>query len=71
MRKTHMEQIDEWADFVRNNPGGWKEMHTDFINSIFENHRRVYRKLVKTRQGKKKILQIYKIRNIDGFPDLK
>jgi len=66
-----MEQVEEWAEFVRNNPRRWKKIHTNFINSIFENHRRIYKKLLKTNKGKKKILQIYKIRNIDGFPNLK
>jgi hypothetical protein len=71
MRATHIDQIERWAEFVRQNPNKWKKIHTDFINSMFENQKRVYNELVKTEDDRKKIIMIYNIRNIDGFPSLK
>ena len=71
VRATHIDQIERWAEFVRQNPNKWKKIHADFINSMFENQKRVYNELVKTEDGRKKIIMIYNIRNIDGFPSLK
>ncbi|OGI15475.1 hypothetical protein A3K63_01435 [Candidatus Micrarchaeota archaeon RBG_16_49_10] len=71
MRETHLDQIERWAEFVRNNPEKWRKIHTDFINSIFQNHRRVYKELAKTSEGRRKLIEIYEIKNIDGFPSLK
>ena len=71
MRETHLDQVERWAEFVRNNPSKWKKIHTEFINSLFLNQQRVYRELSKTKEGKKKLIELYGIKNLDGYPSLK
>ncbi len=71
MRETHQDQIERWAEFVRNNPDKWRKIHTQFINSLFQNHQRVYKELSKTKEGRKKLIEIYDIKNLEGFPSLK
>ena len=34
--KTHMEQAERWACYVRDHPNGWKKIHTEFINALFK-----------------------------------
>lgn len=71
MRESHQDQIERWVEFVRNNPDKWKKIHTKFINSLFLNQQRVYRELSKTKEGKKKLIELYGIKNLDGYPSLK
>ena len=71
MRETHLDQVERWAEFVRNNPNKWKKIHTKFINSLFLNQQRVYKELSKTKEGKKKLIKLYGIKNLDGYPSLK
>lgn len=69
--KTHYEFIERWADFVRNNPNKWKAAHTEFINSQFEKSERFFKELIKTKDGKKKIIELFNIKNLNGYPSLK
>ena len=71
MRETHLDQVERWAEFVRNNPNKWKKIHVEFINSLFLNQQRVYKELSKTKEGKKKLIELYGIKNLDGYPSLK
>ncbi len=71
MRDSHIDQIEEWAEFVRQNPKKWREIHTGFINSIFINQKRIYKKLANTKEGKKAFIEFYEIKNIHGFSSLK
>ena len=71
MRASHLDQIERWAEFVRQNPSKWKKIHTKFINSLLENQKRVYNELVKSKAGREKIIRIYGIKNIAGFTSLK
>jgi hypothetical protein len=68
--KTHDDFIERWADFVRNNPDKWKAIHTEFINAQFEKSEQFYKNLAKTKEGKQKIIEIFKIKNIKGYPSL-
>ena len=62
MRETHEEQIERWAEFVRRNPKKWKALHSEFINSIFANQMRIYKKLSKTHEGRKRLNELYSIK---------
>lgn len=64
--KTHDEFIEKWANFVKNNPN-WKKQHTEFINSQFEKSERFIKNLIKEKNGRDKIINIYKIRNFNGY----
>ena len=63
-------QIERWAEYVKNNPTKWKKVHTGFINAQFEKQAGFLKRLVKTKNGKKKIIALYNIKNIDGFSGL-
>lgn len=68
--KTHMESVEKWAEFVRNNPGKWKKIHTEFINALFEKNEEFLKRLANQPNGKKKIIEIYNIKNVDGYKNL-
>ena len=44
--KTHMEQVERWALFVKNNPDKWKSKIKDFLDAQIIMSRRFYKKLV-------------------------
>ena len=60
MRTSHHDQIERWANFIRENPNKWKKIHTEFINSIFQKHEDFKERLLKTKGGKDKLIEIYK-----------
>ncbi len=65
--KSHLEQVQKWAAFVRENPTAWKKIHTPFINAIFEKNREFVQRLLKTPHGKEKLIARYKIKNKEGY----
>jgi len=68
---THMEQIERWAKFVRENDiSVWKKIHTEFIDALFEKNERFLRELAKTKEGKEKIIKIYRIKNVKCCKEL-
>jgi hypothetical protein len=67
----HMEYVDRWAQFVRDNPTTWKKIHTEFINAQFEKAYGFYERLKRTPGGKAKIIEIFGIMNLEGYPSLK
>ena len=67
---SHEDQIKRWVSFVKNHPSKWKKIHTEFINAQFEKAERMYQKLSKTKKGKEKIIKIFNIKNIKGYPSL-
>ena len=71
MRHEHMEQVERWAEFVRNNPGKWKKIHSEFINSIFQKHEQFRERILKTPHGKDKLAKLYNIKNKEGYNWLK
>ncbi|MFH1439702.1 MAG: hypothetical protein ABIG89_03990 [Candidatus Woesearchaeota archaeon] len=70
MRDLHLQSLEKWAHFVRNNPDKWKSIHTKFINAQFEKHREFLKRLLKLPDGEDKIIKLYNIKNISGYPNL-
>ena len=70
-RKSHLEQVERWARYVRDNPQKWKESHTTFINALFEKNEEVISKILNTKNGKEKIIRLYGIKNKEGYKDLR
>jgi len=66
-RESHKEQIERWAQFVRQNPDGWKKIHTKFINAIFEKHQQFINKMLETPLGKEKLDKLYGRKNKAGY----
>jgi hypothetical protein len=60
MRESHNEQVERWAEYVKNNPDKWKSRLKPFLDSQIIIARRFYKKLAETEQGKEKINELRK-----------
>lgn len=69
--QSHMEQVERWAHFVRENPTQWKKSHTEFINALFQKNEEVTKRILQQPNGKEKLIELYNIKNVDGFDWLK
>ncbi len=56
--KTHLEQIERWGKFVKENPDSWKKEHTQFIDAQIEKSWKFYERLKKTSGGDEKIRKL-------------
>ncbi len=70
-RKNHLEHIERWAQFVRENPTRWKKAHTEFINALIHKNEQILQKIVQLPHGKEKIIELYHIQNLEGYGWLK
>ncbi len=70
-RKLHRDFIERWAEFVRENPGKWKREHTEFIDAQFQKNEDFIKRLLKTKDGKKKVMEPYNVTNVKGYSFLK
>ena len=51
--KTHDEQIERWANYIRNTPRSvWKQKFNDFIDAQFDMAEKFYKNLEKTEEGR-------------------
>ncbi len=71
IRPEHMQQVERWAHFVKENPAKWKKIHTEFINALFEKHDSFRNRLLQTPNGKEKLMKLYNIKNKEGYDWLK
>ena len=62
MREGHLQQVERWAHFVKENPTKWKKIHTTFINALFEKHESFRKKLLETPPGREKLQKLYGIK---------
>lgn len=67
--KTHMEQVERWARFVKSN-SNWKKIHTKFINAQYEKAEEFIKRLSKEKGGSEKIIKLYGIKNKKGYEKL-
>lgn len=58
--KSHEEQIERWAKFVKENPSEWKKHMKPFIDGQIIMANRFYKKLAETPEGR---IKIRKLRN--------
>lgn len=66
-----IEAVKRWANYIKNNPDRWKNIHTEFIDSQFIKQREFMERLIKNKpDGKKRLIKAYKIKNIKGYPSL-
>lgn len=59
--KSHEEQIVRWAKYVKDNPNTWKAKVKPLIDGQIIISRRFYANLLKTKNGKEKLLKLRKI----------
>lgn len=64
--KTHTDQIERWAHFVKTHPE-WKKTHTEFINAQYGKTILFIERLAKEPKGREKIIQLYRIKNKKGY----
>jgi hypothetical protein len=55
MDNSRIEQIDRWANYVRNNPNSWKKHLKPFLDSQIIIANRFYKAIAKTKKGKEKL----------------
>ena len=55
--KSHNEQIERWANYVKNNKN-WKAKLKPFLDSQILIARRFYANLLKTKNGKEKVMEL-------------
>ena len=60
--KTHAEQVERWAKFVRDNPEKWKQKTKPFIDAQILMARRFYKKLAETEDGRRKLKLLREIK---------
>ena len=65
-----MESVERWANFIKSNPDKWKKIHTEFIDAQFEKCYGFLRRLSKQKNGAEKIMKLYNIKNLKGYPKL-
>lgn len=68
--RMHENFIDRWARFVKENPKSWQSTHTKFINAQIDIHKNFLKRLKSTKNGRKKIIELYNIKNIAGYKKL-
>lgn len=57
--KSHKEQVERWARFVRDNPiSKWKPEVKKIVDSQIIMANRFYKRLARTKEGRKKIRKI-------------
>ncbi len=56
--KTHNEQVERWANYVREHPEEWKSKLKPFLDSQIAIAIRFYKNLAKTEDGREKIKMI-------------
>ncbi len=56
--KTHNEQVERWARYVKDNPDNWKSRLKPFIDAQIIMARRFYSKLAETPEGLEKIKRL-------------
>ncbi|MBI2148277.1 hypothetical protein HYU23_01220 [Candidatus Woesearchaeota archaeon] len=61
--------IERWAEFVKNDTR-WKRYHTKFLNEKYSKAYKFIKELSKTKEGQQKIVEMYNIKNIKGYPKL-
>ena len=67
---THVDHIERWAAYMRAHPTEWKRIHTAFIDAQFAKHREVLERLRKLPDGRERIIALYRIGNVAGYPRL-
>ena len=53
--KTHIEQVERWAKYVKENPQEWKAKVKPFMDAQIIMAKRFYENLSKTEEGRRKI----------------
>jgi len=62
-KTSHQDQVEAWANFVKNNPDKWKAPHTKFINAQITMANSALQRIRKQKNGKEKLVELFYIKN--------
>ena len=68
MRESHMDFIERWATFMKEHHTEWKKIHSEFWSAQFISHEQFLNRLLQQPNGKKKVRELYNIKNLEGYP---
>ena len=71
MDEKTKQDIALWAQYVRGSNGEWKKYHTAYLDAYINMKNAMYRWMAQTPEGKKKIIEIFGIKNFDAVPMVK
>jgi hypothetical protein len=57
---SHIEQVERWAKYVRDNPFSWKKQHSLFIDSQLNMALSFFERLSQTEEGRKVFSKLMK-----------
>ena len=57
------EEINRWVKFMKENPSKWKKIHTEFIDAQFIKSDNFLKRLLKEKDGEKRISSAFNIKN--------
>lgn len=60
--KTHMEQVERWARYVKEHPTEWKKEHTEFVDSVYLKAWDSIEQLSRELSGKEKVEKLLMLR---------
>ncbi|MGV8152325.1 MAG: hypothetical protein ACP5OG_04535 [Candidatus Nanoarchaeia archaeon] len=60
---THIEQVERWGKYCKENPLEWKSKLKPFLDSQIIMSRRFYKSLAETKEGREKIRKLKNITN--------
>jgi hypothetical protein len=60
------DQITSWAKFIKQTPS-WKKLHTEFVDAQLKNRMRIMTELASKKDGKKKVIELLGIKNVQGY----
>ncbi len=63
IKTSHQDQVEAWANFVKNNPDKWKAQHTKFINAQIKMANEALKRIGKQKNGKEKLIELFYIKN--------
>lgn len=70
--KTHMEAIERWAEFVKNNPREeWKKAVNVLIDATYQKADEFYKRLEKTEKGRKILARLKEEKIKENIPVIK
>ena len=62
-KTSHQDQVEAWANYVRDNPETWKEQHTRFINAQIIMANEALQRIRKQKNGKEKLIELFSVKN--------
>ncbi len=60
---SHQEQVEQWANYIRDNPTSWRIQHTRFLNAQIQLANDALQRIRKQKNGKEKLVELFSVKN--------